>query len=101
MHNLELLEINQDLEKYPLPNSLGLIPSQCLTKINITTEIITMTGVEYLLEQVNYLKAKSTYVSVKSEKLKGIRMNFYTNTSKLVKKEIRKFFNTELSRSDK
>jgi hypothetical protein len=49
MQKLQSLEINQDLEIYPLPSSLGLIPSTALAKINITTENITMTAVEDLL----------------------------------------------------
>ena len=88
MHKLQTLEINQDLEIYHLPSNLGMIPSLALTKINITTENITMTAVEDLLEQVNHLTARSTHVTVKSKKLRRISVKILTNVNNLVKEEI-------------
>ncbi len=92
MQKLQSLEITQDIEKNPLPRQIGLIPSEDLRKININSEIISVTALENLLEQVNQLKANSTYVTVKSKRVKGVQLKFYSNTSKLVKKEIRQYF---------
>ena len=92
MHKLQSLEINQDLEIYPLPNSLGRIPSLSLAKINITTENITKTAIEDILEQVNHLSARSTHVTIKSKKLKRIPVKILTNVNNLVNEEIRQYF---------
>ncbi len=89
MHKLQSLEINQDLEIYPLPNSLGRIPSLALAKINITTENITKTAIEDILEQVNHLSARSTHVIVKSKKFKQIPLKILLNVNNLVEEKIR------------
>lgn len=100
MNKLQSLEITQDFEKNPLPNTLGLIPSADFKKISITSETISVTAVEDLLEQVHKLRAKSTYVTVKSKRVKGVRLSFYTNSSKIVKDEIRQYFISEFTEAD-